>query len=303
VYAALGVEELDIHGTTKSVSEWLGRPGGYKRGNVRSSKYGWCNVNNMDSKGWTREEFLKWCSSAYGYNEERILVWYGAIFGFSKPDFRVALLSHFGLTTSQVPAGFDQTIAFTLSTYDSWLPIVVGELEKKACPEKPAHTKFTLERFPVDGLDLKGDHVTAHIAQQKFCETKGGHLPTYDDICPNGEGKAPALGCTPAADHSWIPYSKDSNSYAYIGCDGHSGIICKDHVTHHGNPSWIGAGGDVYGSDVECMVPDQGYKCHAEDCLDWDCATWCKCFEEEKEDDGTYAAAGCVDDGDDDCTC
>jgi hypothetical protein len=113
---------------------------------------------------------------------------------------------------------------------------------------------FEIARFSNKILDLTGGHAKAHRTQEAFCESMGGRLPTYDEVCPTGERGQPALSCTSAADHSWVPYSKDANSYAYISCDGHNGIICKDHVTHHGNPNW-GNKGDVYGSNVECMMP------------------------------------------------
>jgi hypothetical protein len=56
------------------------------------------------------------------------------------------------------------------------------------------------------------------------------------------------------AEHSWVPYSKNDDTYINISCDGHGGIVCKDHVTYHGNPNW-GNYGDVYGKNVECIIP------------------------------------------------
>merc|ERR1712072_305139 len=112
----------------------------------------------------------------------------------------------------------------------------------------------TLKRFSNKHLDLTGGHVRAHQVQAKFCVMQGGRLPTFADICPGGEYGQPAMGCVAAADHSWVPYSKNVNSYAFISCGGHGGMVCKDHVKHHGNPRW-GNKGDVYGSQVECIIP------------------------------------------------
>jgi hypothetical protein len=112
----------------------------------------------------------------------------------------------------------------------------------------------TLKRFSNKHLDLTGGHVRAHQVQANFCAMQGGRLPTFADICPSGEYGQPAMGCVSAADHSWVPYSKNANSYAFISCGGHGGMVCKDHVKHHGNPRW-GNYGDVYGSQVECIIP------------------------------------------------
>jgi hypothetical protein len=114
----------------------------------------------------------------------------------------------------------------------------------------------TLKRFSNKHLDLTGGHVRAHTMQANFCAMQGGRLPTFADICPNGEYGQPAMGCVAAADHSWVPFSKNVNSYAFISCGGHNGMVCKDHVKHHGNPIW-GNKGDVYGSQVECIIPQR----------------------------------------------
>jgi len=43
-------------------------------------------------------------------------------------------------------------------------------------------------------------------------------------------------------------------------------------------------------------------KCHVMNCMNWDCADWCECFDEADEE--TYASQpGCQDDGDDSCVC
>lgn len=94
-------------------------------------------------------------------------------------------------------------------------------------------------------------HHEAYAQATAFCKSKGGHLPTFDDICPKGEGKGPpALGCV--SGHSWVPYSKNSDSWVFISCGGHQGLVCKDHVKHHGSPNWHA--GDVFGDEIECMV-------------------------------------------------
>merc|ERR1712046_345026 len=41
--------------------------------------------------------------------------------------------------------------------------------------------------------------------------------------------------------------------------------------------------------------------CDASNCNKWDCAAWCKCYEEENI--AAYAANGCEDDGDNSCVC
>jgi hypothetical protein len=142
VYAALGVDELTVNGDTKSVSEWLTSPNN-KRGVVRSTPYGtWMKSTAIANGKWTREEFLKWSSSAYGYNEERILVWFGAIMQKSEYFFRAALLEHLGIAISQVPAGIDQTqqssLTNCLTAFDSWLPAAVERAAGKPCDE-PIH--------------------------------------------------------------------------------------------------------------------------------------------------------------------
>ena len=139
-------------------------------------------------------------------------------------------------------------------------------------------------------------HTKAWDIESDFCVAKGARLPTFKEICPNGAGgdSAPALGCE--STHSWMPYDGQhgKNSWVYVGCGGHGGIVCKDHVKHHGNPGW--GSGDVYGDKVDCM--------HSVDhtgCLDWTCAQWCEHYDEKY--DSVYAASGCEDDGDDECKC
>jgi hypothetical protein len=41
--------------------------------------------------------------------------------------------------------------------------------------------------------------------------------------------------------------------------------------------------------------------CDPSNCKNWDCAAWCKCYEEEKI--AAYDANGCEDDGDNSCVC
>jgi len=91
-----------------------------------------------------------------------------------------------------------------------------------------------------------------HMPRRKheFCKSKGGHLPTLNEICPKGEGKSPpALGCAPT--HSWVPYSKNSDSWVYIGCSDHA--LCRDHVKYYVSPKWDGVG-DIYGDEIECIA-------------------------------------------------
>mgnify|MGYP006080035733 FL=1 len=55
----------------------------------------------------------------------------------------------------------------------------------------------------------------------------------------------------------WTAYAtstENHNNWVYVGCDGHGGIVCKDHTTHHNPAGWEGQG-DTYGSDVDCLVP------------------------------------------------
>jgi len=52
------------------------------------------------------------------------------------------------------------------------------------------------------------------------------------------------------------------------------------------------------GSPTESPTP----KCLKMNCMNWNCADWCECYDEEDEE--TYASiAGCQDDGDDSCVC
>jgi hypothetical protein len=104
-----------------------------------------------------------------------------------------------------------------------------------------------VKRFET-GFTHAGSHQGAWDIQNDFCTKQGGRLPTFEEVCPNGIGGQPAAGCT--GDHSWVPYSKDKHSWAYVGCDGHEGIVCKDHVPYHGNPNW--GSGDIYGIDTDC---------------------------------------------------
>jgi hypothetical protein len=48
---------------------------------------------------------------------------------------------------------------------------------------------------------------------------------------------------------------------------------------------------------------EDNFDCYYKNCQEWDCAMWCKCFEQETEDADLYADSGCEDDGDNSCEC
>ena len=104
-------------------------------------------------------------------------------------------------------------------------------------------------------------HTEAHRQQSAFCKSKGGRLPTRDELCPNydaSKASAPALGCEKS--QSWVPVAGSSDNWMFIGCAGTDTLhhMCKDHVTHHGKPVW--STGDQYGVMVDCMVPTTASK-------------------------------------------
>ena len=115
-----------------------------------------------------------------------------------------------------------------------------------------------LQRFTMPFKKSATSATQAWQHEKEFCESKGGRLPTFAEMCPSttldGQGdtsdSAPALGCD--SGHSWMPYSKDSNSWVFVGCGGHSGKVCKDHVSHHSYANW--ASGDIFGANVDCFV-------------------------------------------------
>ena len=58
-------------------------------------------------------------------------------------------------------------------------------------------------------------------------------------------------------------------------------------------------------ADPDCFINEHGLcaadpGCVHEDCINWDCATWCHCFDGAALT--TYEMAGCTD-GDDTCDC
>ena len=135
---------------------------------------------------------------------------------------------------------------------------IAAQAVAKEKSEKAADAPVTLKKGKVlkrfTHKTHSKSHHEAYAQATAFCKSKGGHLPTLNEICPKGEGKGPpALGCVSGGHHSWVPYSKNSDSWVFIACGGHGGKLCKDHVKHHGSPNW--AGGDVYGDEIECMIP------------------------------------------------
>jgi hypothetical protein len=56
-------------------------------------------------------------------------------------------------------------------------------------------------------------------------------------------------------------------------------------------------------SEAPTMAPTNAPTnfCDASNCNNWDCAAWCKCYDEESVE--TYTSNGCADDGDTSCVC
>jgi len=48
---------------------------------------------------------------------------------------------------------------------------------------------------------------------------------------------------------------------------------------------------------------DHKDECHATNCVEWSCAQWCKCFDEELEAKDIYEKAGCGASNENDCNC
>lgn len=56
-------------------------------------------------------------------------------------------------------------------------------------------------------------------------------------------------------------------------------------------------------NDHDGEYHEDNFDCYYKNCQEWDCAMWCKCFEQETEDADLYADSGCDDDGDNSCEC
>merc|ERR1719362_652573 len=111
---------------------------------------------------------------------------------------------------------------------------------------KPKPTGGKLKRFKVGKAKGAKSHTDSHNQQNAFCKSKGGRLPTRQELCPKydkSKASLPALGCEKS--HSWVPYAGGTDQWMYIGCPGTGHYMCKDHMTHHGKPGW--KSGDQYG--------------------------------------------------------
>ena len=88
--------------------------------------------------------------------------------------------------------------------------------------------------------------------------------------------------------------------YCFIG-DGSEANV------HDGSRNGIYFEGDVamvaYAEGDAFLPTDQPYHCNEEQCADWDCATWCTCFDAETEELGTYAQHGCAEENSNTCMC
>merc|ERR1712226_383442 len=108
-----------------------------------------------------------------------------------------------------------------------------------ATKPKPTPKPGKLQRFKVGKSSGANSHVVAHQQQDAFCKSKGGRLPTLNELCPKytkDKASKPALGCEKS--HSWVPYAGSRDQWMYIGCPGTGHYQCKDHMTHHGKPGW-----------------------------------------------------------------
>ena len=57
----------------------------------------------------------------------------------------------------------------------------------------------------------------------------------------------------------------------------------------------------AFGAAAALDDTTSGMPCADTNCLEWDCADWCRCYDETKDD--VYAAAGCAESGEDTCAC
>jgi hypothetical protein len=57
----------------------------------------------------------------------------------------------------------------------------------------------------------------------------------------------------------------------------------------------------AFGAAAALDDTTSGTRCAHTNCLEWDCAEWCECYDETKN--SVYADAGCADSGEDTCNC
>jgi hypothetical protein len=78
-------------------------------------------------------------------------------------------------------------------------------------------------------------------------------------------------------------------------------------TTHEGSRNHIYFEGDIamvaYVTGNAHLPTNSPYLCNAQLCQDWECDTWCACFDSEAEEQGEYVAFGCEEENDATCTC
>ena len=136
-----------------------------------------------------------------------------------------------------------------------------GDVSTPSTVSTENDVEMVIKRFQV-GSPTDADSSTVSYQQQDaFCKSKGGRLPTLQELCPSynkDKATTPALGCENS--HSWVPYAGNEDQWMFIGCPGTeigtdpntAHWECKDHMTHYGRPVW--SQGDQYGDMIDCMV-------------------------------------------------
>jgi hypothetical protein len=107
--------------------------------------------------------------------------------------------------------------------------------------------------------------------------------------CPNDDAAChcPNNDWAEECHMSMMKWPDDSRS---LCVEGHPCQSCDWCVVPEDEP-------EVAQADEESQVI---FKCDHADCMNWECAEWCRCFDNMFQ--GTYEKAGCVE-GEDTCNC
>jgi hypothetical protein len=144
---------------------------------------------------------------------------------------------------------------------------------------------------------------------------EGSNSPKHYDYCYNpAKAKNEHLGTLTTIGTHWN--SRKANQGKLEVCEGDcdNDHHCKGHLrcmqrgSNEPVPGCAASSSAVSGWDYcyEPYMPNVVKEDHDEqsctnNCKDWTCTTWCRCFNEA--DASAYAADGCEDNGDSDCEC
>jgi len=126
-----------------------------------------------------------------------------------------------------------------------------------AAGHKGAYICFDQTKGPIPRYGHPNDKMK-YETMSAGCASRGMRLPTYEEICPNGKGKAPVGGQYPWSD-MWSPIQPQKNGNKWIQIGKRAGGMCNVLSTYHGSSgSWMESGSGAHHKGVYACIKPQG---------------------------------------------